>query len=184
MKQTTITLLITIQLLSCNNHHNMNNQYFKSEKVSRTETITINGNIQKVFPLFGAFEERKWAEGWNPTLLYPSSEIIEEGTTFKTVGHGNVEKEFLWRVSKYESDEYLIQYLVSTENRYWTITIKCYSASETQTKATITYTFIGLNELGNRINSQLLEKMYANNLKDWQEAINYYLDNNQILKEK
>ena len=160
----------------------MNNQNFKSKKVSRTATITINGNIQNVFPLFGAFEERKWAEGWNPTLIYSSTEVIEEGTTFKTIGHGDFEKEFLWRVSKYEPEKYLIQYLVSTENRYWTITIKCDSLSGNQTKASITYTFIGINELGNRINSQLLEKMYANHLKDWQEAINYYLETSQILK--
>jgi len=38
--------------------------------------------------------------------------------------------------------------------------------------------------LGNNINSQSLQKMYANNLIDWQEAINYYLDNGQILKGK
>jgi hypothetical protein len=156
----------------------MNNRHFKAEKITKTATITINGNINKVFPLFGAFEERKWAKGWNPTLIFPSTEIIEEGSTFRTDGDGNIEKEFIWRVSKYEHENYLIQYLVSTENRYWTITIKCDSISDKQTKAMITYTFIGLNELGNKINSHLLEKMYINNLKDWQDPINYYLDNN------
>jgi hypothetical protein len=162
----------------------MQTQEFISKKVAQTAVINVNVNIKNAFPLFGAFEERKWAEGWNPSLIYPSTEIIEVGTTFKTIGHGNFEKEFLWKVSKFEPDKYLIQYLVSTENRYWTITIKCDSISAIQTRANITYTFIGLNELGNKINSQLLEKMYANNLKDWQEAINLYLDNNQILKEK
>jgi hypothetical protein len=162
----------------------MNNQNFKSEKVSGTATIITSGNILKVFPLFGAFEERKWAEGWNPKLIYPSKEIIEEGTTFKIDGHEKEEKEFLWIVSKFKPEEYLIQYLVFTENRYWTITIKCNSVSGIQTKAIITYTFIGLNKLGNTINSQSLKKMYANNLIDWQEAINYYLDKGQILKVK
>ncbi|MBK7360406.1 MAG: hypothetical protein IPI96_14405 [Saprospiraceae bacterium] len=52
-------------------------------------------------------------------------EIIEEGTTFKTDGHGHGEKEFIWRVSKYDQENFLIQYLVSSENRYWTITINC-----------------------------------------------------------
>ena len=160
----------------------MNNQYFNSEKVSRTATIITNGNIQKVFLLFGAFEERKWAKGWNPKLIYPSKEKIEEGTTFSTEGHGEEEKEYLWIVSKFEPEKYLIQYLVSTENRYWTITIRCNSVSNIQTKATITYTFIGLNKLGNNINSQSLQKMYANNLIDWQEAINDYFDKGQILK--
>jgi hypothetical protein len=155
---------------------------FKAEKVSRTATFEINANINKVFPLFGAFEERKWADGWNPTLIYPSTEIIEEGTTFKTEGNGDSEKEFVWFVSKYESQHYLIQYVVSTQNRFWTITIKCKIITDNISAATVNYMYIGLNPLGNEINKHSLEKMYAEDLKDWQAAINYCLTNDKILK--
>ena len=155
----------------------MNNKDFKSEKISKTAVITLNGKIENVFPLFGAFEERKWAKDWNPVLIYPSNEIIEEGTTFKTECHGLGESEFIWRVPKFEAEKFLIQYLVSTENRYWTITIKCNPINENRTSAEITYTFISLNELGNKINEHSLEEMYANDLKDWENAINSYLSN-------
>ncbi len=144
----------------------MSNTKFCSEKVSQTSTIYINANVEKVFSLFGAFEERKWAEGWNPVLIYPQSEIIEEGTTFKTHAHSHGEEEYIWRVTKYEPEKYLIQYLVSTENRYWTITIKCKPAESNRAPAEITYSYIGLNELGNKINKHSLEKMYQHNLKD------------------
>src|SRR5215813_13725635 len=103
-----------------NKAQTMTGTIFKSEKITRTATITLNGNVETIFPLFGAFEERKWANGWNPILVYPATETVEEGTTFITTGHGHDEKEFLWRVSKYEADNFMIQYLVSTENRYWT----------------------------------------------------------------
>ena len=155
---------------------------FKAEKVSRTATFEINANINKVFPLFGAFEERKWADGWNPTLIYPSTEIIEEGTVFKTKGDRDDEKEFIWFVSKYEPQNYLIQYVVSTQNRFWTITIKCKIISDTLCAATVVYKYIGLNPLGNEINKHSLEKMYAEDLKDWQAAINFYLTNGEVLK--
>ena len=156
---------------------------FKAEKVSKTATINANANIDKIFPLFGAFEERKWADGWAPTLIYPSTEIMEEGTTFKTQGHGHDETEFLWRVSKYDPQNYLVQYLVSTENRYWTITVKCQAVSDSSTSATVTYTYIGLNSLGNEINKHALDKMYSKNLKDWEEAINYFITTGKVLKE-
>jgi hypothetical protein len=156
---------------------------FIAEKISKTATFDLNASIDKVFPLFGAFEERKWADGWNPTLIYPLNESLEEGTTFKTKGHGYGETEFLWRVSKFEPQNYLIQYLVSTENRYWTITVKCKPLTDTSCSATVTYTFIGLNNIGNEINKHSLDKMYFKNLQDWREAINYYLDNGKILKE-
>jgi hypothetical protein len=110
-----------------------------------------------------------------------------EGTTFKTSGHGhghhNNETEFLWRVSKFDPQKHQVQYLVSTENRYWTITVTCTSSDNKTTDAEITYSYIGLNKLGNEINAQALEKMYANNLKDWEKAINYYLETGKTLKE-
>jgi hypothetical protein len=156
----------------------MGDLQFKAKKVSRTATIICNVNIEKVFPLFGAFEERKWAEGWEPNLIYPAEEIIEEGTTFKTDGNDE-ESEYLWRVVKFYPKKYLIQYLVSTENRYWTITAQCNKLEkENKTLVTITYTFIGLNEKGNRLNAQHIERMYKNNLKDWEEEINKYLEKN------
>lgn len=155
--------------------HNMSNAHFKSKKISSTETIVCKENIDKVFPLFGAFEERKWAEGWELKLIYPEEEKIEEGTTFKTEGNEE-EMEYLWRVVKYYPENYLIQYLVSTENRFWTITVKCNSEKENETLASITYTFIGLNEKGNRINEEHLSRMYKNKLKDWEEELNIYLD--------
>ena len=158
----------------------MDNANFKSEKISNTATVTLNGHIDQVFGLFGAFEERKWAKDWNPILIYPSAELIEEGTTFKTPGHGHDEKEFVWRVTRYEKEEGLIQYLVSSENRYWTITIKCRPTMDNKTKAEIGYTFIGLNELGNELDHHFLQRLYRDSLRDWEDAINYYLVNGSI----
>lgn len=154
----------------------MDNRKFKAEKVSKTATIILNEKIEKVFPLFGAFEERKWAEGWDPELIYPSTEIIEEGTTFKTKGQGTDEPEFIWRVTKYQPEQFLIQYMVSTENRYWTITIICKPVDDNKTSAVVTYSFIGLNEIGNKYNKEALQRMYKHSLKDWEEEINRYLN--------
>ena len=155
----------------------MDRQKFYSKKISKTATIVLKDNIENVFPLFGAFEERKWASGWNPKLIYPNHEIIEEGTTFKTSENNSEEKEFLWIVIKFEPDNYLLQYLVTTMNRYWTITIKCIPLSKDETSCDITYKYIGLNEKGNEINKESLQKIFKNNLKDWEEEINYYLKN-------
>lgn len=153
----------------------MDNSKFKAEKVSQTAVIILNGKIENVFPLFGAFEERKWAKGWDPELIYPANEIIEEGTTFKTQGYGTDEPEFLWRITKYQPEQYLIQYLVSTENRYWTITIYCKPSGDSKTSAEITYSFIGLNEPGNNYNREAIRRIYKHNLKDWEEEINQFL---------
>ena len=155
----------------------MNSTNFKAERISQEAEITLNGNIEKVFLLFGAFEERKWAKDWNPVLIYPDVEIIEDGTIFRTEAHGHDENNFLWRVTKYEPAKFVIQYLITTENRQWTITIKCNPISINKTKTEIDYTYIGLNEKGNKINRHSLNEMFKHNLKDWEKEINTYLEN-------
>jgi hypothetical protein len=39
--------------------HDRHKTDFISERISRSETFVICADIEKVFPLFGAFEERK-----------------------------------------------------------------------------------------------------------------------------
>jgi hypothetical protein len=180
MKSIISLTAMTILLSSCNNKNQDPN--FRAEKVTRSATIQLNGGIDKVFLLFGAFEERKWAEGWNPTLIYPEREVIEEGTTFTTPGHGHDEKEYLWRVSRFEPEHYRIQYVVSSKNRWWIITVNCSPLTEKITRANITYTFVGLNSLGNKINTTSLERMFKYELRDWEEAINYFLTHDKMLR--
>jgi hypothetical protein len=88
-----IPILASLLLASSTHAQPMKNDTFTAQRVAQTATILLNDRVDKVFPLFGAFEERKWAEGWNPTLIYPQKEIIEEGTTFRTHGHGHGENE-------------------------------------------------------------------------------------------
>ena len=38
-------------------------------------------------PLFGAWEERKWADDWHPLFLYPAPPADQEGAVFR-VEHG------------------------------------------------------------------------------------------------
>jgi hypothetical protein len=155
--------------------------FFRSERISRTEEIILNGNISTVFPLFGAFEERKWAEGWNPELIYPETEIIAEGTTFKTEGQDAPgEAGYTWIVDKYDADRMFIQYLVFTVNRYWTIAVECAEINAGKMQAKITYTFTALNEMGHQLNIQHLDRIYADSLKDWESEINAYLSTQAI----
>jgi hypothetical protein len=151
-----------------------NVEAFKSSNISQYATIELNGNIKNVFPLFGAFEERKWAEGWYPEVVYPNTELLIEGTAFYTKGN-EVEQNYLWIVTKYNPEKYFIQYLVSTTNRFWTIDVSCKKTSEDKTEATVTYSYTSLNSQGHSLNVKGLEAIYSQNLINWQNAINTYL---------
>jgi hypothetical protein len=147
----------------------------RGQRVTRTASILLNGNAKTVFPLFGPYEEKKWSTGWKPTPVYPNTETVEEEATFTTPGHLDGEKDYVWRVSKYDPKQFLIQYMVYGENRCWTITIQCSPKTETKTAARITYSFIGLNALGDQISQHFIEHIYEHDLRDWEQAINSFL---------
>ncbi|WP_422359714.1 hypothetical protein [Reichenbachiella sp.] len=148
---------------------------FMAEKVSQTASFVIEETIETVFPLFDAFEERKWEKGWNPKLIYPETEVIEVGTTFSVDGRGE-EGSYLWRVIQFDKASHLIQYFVSTDHRDWTITVRCESIAEGKhTKTTVTYTYIGLTPKGNELNKNHIKRMYQHDMQDWKQAIDAYL---------
>jgi len=162
----------------------MKQHHFTAKRISRTATITLQGPVATVFPLFGPIEEKKWEDGWDPLILYPETGELEEGMVFTTRGHTDAEPTYTWIVSQYDPVNHAIQYIVSTQNRCWTIAIQCRAYSDTQSQTTVGYTYTGLTTLGNELNEHAMESMYAKDLKDWEEAINHYLSTGKTLKRR
>jgi hypothetical protein len=151
------------------------------EQISRTARIILNDRIEKVFPLFSPLGEKKWVNGWSPDFLFPINGDFKENLVFKTESSNTAEEEYNWITSYLSKEEYLVVYTVFTENRVWTIKVQCIKTNLEKTEAQIIYTFTGLNKIGDEINRDSLEKMYSKDLKDWEHAINYYLDTGELL---
>lgn len=152
-------------------------------RISKTRLIILYGSLDEVFPLFGPVKEKEWADGWNPEVIFSISNFVEEKMVFKTKPFFSDEDDYTWIISKYQPEQTFIEYLVFTQERLWFISIKCVEESAKKTKAEITYTFTGLTKKGNGLNEEALKKMYSQNLKDWEKAINFYLETGKCLKE-
>jgi hypothetical protein len=150
---------------------------FQAEKISRTATIKLNGGFEQVFPLFGPVREMDWAEGWDPHILVSNAENIERHMVFQTHSHlPGEEGRYTWTVSIYDPDQGLIEYTVFTESRLWWIRIECQQLSgKAICEAEITYTFVSLDDHGNELNKLALAGMFRHDLKDWELAINHFL---------
>ncbi|MHC1782532.1 MAG: hypothetical protein AB9891_07195 [Anaerolineaceae bacterium] len=155
----------------------VNDVGFVSTRIIRTAAIHLNGSLAQVFPLFGALREKDWAAGWDPRVLYSKSGEIEEHMLFQTSStHGHAEADFTWLVSKYRPDEYLVEYTVFTPERVWWIKVQCREGqSPMSTQANVTYTYNGLTERGNHLSQAAAGRMFTEDLRDWERAINYYL---------
>ncbi len=151
------------------------------KQISNTATIQLNDFVEKVFPLFSPLGEKKWVNGWDPLFLYPKSGEFSENLVFKTKSSNTIEKEFNWILSYLNQKDFIVVYTVFTENRVWTIKVQCEKYGNKKTKAKIQYTFTGLNETGDKINKESLEKMFNQKLKNWEDAINYFLETGKML---
>ena len=149
--------------------------------ISKTATIHLNGTVKNVFPLFGPIREKDWAHGWNPVIISGKGEV-EEHMVFKTPGRYTDEKEYTWAVTKYDPERFLVEYTVTSKERIWFISVQCNDTGD-KTNATITYTFTGFTDMARTRNHESLGRMFAENLADWERAINHYLGTGKQLTE-
>jgi hypothetical protein len=150
-------------------------QDFKAEQYVQSASIELKGNIEQLFPLFTPLGEKKWAEGWNPNLIFPSSGEMQEGLIFQTPDHVHGAPPLTWVVSRYNVSDHQVQYIVSSAVRVAIISVACTASGKDSTNARISYVLTGLSAEGNALSHHLIGKIFASNLKDWETAINNYL---------
>lgn len=102
---------------------------------------------------------------------------------FKT-GHGDKdETDYTWVISRLVPQQALIEYTVFACDKVGWISIQCQEGKSNQTtRAEVTYTFTGLTEKGNTGIIKHLAHIYAHGLKDWEKAINYFLETGKIFR--
>jgi hypothetical protein len=147
-------------------------QAFKAEQFVQSASIQLKGGIERVFPLFTPLGEKKWAQDWNPDLIFPSGGATQEGQILQTPDHMHGAPPSTWVVSRYDTSSHQIQYIITSAVRVAVISITCTASGKDSTGATISYTLTGLSAEGNALSHHLLGKIFATNLKDWENAIN------------
>jgi hypothetical protein len=167
-----ITLIVTFLVISGTQ---IKAQDFTPERSFKSASITLNANIEKVFPLFGAIDEKKWEPSWNPQIIFPASGNMEEGLIFQTPDHVHTAPQVTWVVVKYDVKQHLLAYCLTSPIRVAIITINCTAIEGNNTRVDISYQFTGLTKDGNELSHHMLTKVFASNLKDWETAMNTYL---------
>ena len=70
--------------------------------------FTVNGPYERVFPLFGAWGERAWAEGWNPRFIWPHPAADRPGMVFTQDNEGQAAT---WVNTEFDSESGRVQYV-------------------------------------------------------------------------
>jgi hypothetical protein len=146
----------------------------EAKHLSRSHTIVLNGPSEKVFSLFTPLGEKLWVKDWNPEFLYPPSGETREGMVF-TTEHQN-EKTY-WSLVVFDPVHHLARYArVTPTSRFGFVEVVCEVNDKAKTRATVTYTFTALTEVGNAYLEAFSEESYRHTIDSWQTDINTYLE--------
>jgi hypothetical protein len=139
---------------------------------TRTEfSFTVNAPFEKVVPLFGANEERKWAADWNPQFIYPTPARDQQGEVFK-VAHG--QHSSVWINTALDLTAGHIQYAYVLNDAMATlIDIHATRQGAQKTAVTVVYERTALIPEANE-HVQHFAKGDAGAGKEWGEAMNAY----------
>jgi hypothetical protein len=142
-------------------------EHQKGHHVRQSASITLNAPPEQVFPLFGPVRESEWAEGWSPEIVYSGSPLAEEeGAIFLTRHDG---METTWVVTRYEPDDYRIEYARITPGAAaMRVLVCCEAGEENKTIAHITYEITALGEGS----AGVYETHYPEMMAHWEEVIN------------
>jgi hypothetical protein len=141
------------------------------EQRTQSFTISLNGSVADVTPLFGPVRETEWAPDWSPHFIYPAKGAQHEGAVFTTTsGHG---KDRLWLLTTYDVSNGRVEYVVMIPT-FMTNEIKIHVVpdGEEHCKATITYRRSALAPEGNDEVSKLDAHWAEEQRIHWQTAIN------------
>jgi len=116
-------------------------------------------------------------------MIYSQSGLIEENCVFATPYLDELET--IWQVTQHDKTNHQIEFVrVTPGENVVRINIQLEAVSENQTKALITYLYTGLNEKQNHYIQTQLENDFNSSMLWWETAINYYLNNGEMLRKE
>jgi len=138
----------------------------------RTEfSFTVDAPFEQVVPLFGAHEERKWADGWDPQFVYPTPARDQEGMVFR-LSHGHDSS--VWINTALDLAGGHIQYAhVFNDAMATLIDIHATPQGPRKTAVTVVYERTALAPEANE-HLEHFAKGDANGGKEWGAAMNAY----------
>ena len=141
---------------------------------TKSFTITLNGPVAVVTPLFGPIREAEWSPDWRPHFLHPLEGKQSEGAVFTTQSANGRER--LWLLTEYNVDQGRVDYVVVTPGFTANeIQIRVVDDGEKRSRATITYRHSALSPAGNDEVTKLDDYWAEEQRAHWESAINAVL---------
>jgi len=154
---------------------------FQAKRVKREFTAVIPASASKIFPLLCPVREYEWIDGWTCRMIYSETGVAENNCVFTTDFGRGVEE--IWAVSHYDPAHYVIEFVVTSPERYVTkFDISLKESGEATTSVRFVRTFTGLTPAGNAFLEKFCQEAYAPSMDLLVKALEHFCATGKMLK--
>lgn len=143
------------------------------QSAQRSFSIVLHADPERSLKAFGPAEEKRWAPEWDPKFISTEGDASDPDFAVFKIAHGASES--IWTLASHDRQRGTLQYVVFNPGKMLTvIDVRCVSAGEHLTRATVTYR---KTALAVETNSQVdhFAQHFADEREHWEESIDKYL---------
>ncbi len=154
---------------------------FEAKRVARSYRQTINATPKIIFPLLCPERETEWLDDWDYKMIYSISGVAELGAVFTTSFWEDTEQ--IWIITKHDQIKNEVQFArIVSRIVASVIDIQVLPKGDKSSYVDITYTYTSLTEKGDKFIEKFTEEFFTNNMKNWEDSMNYFLKTGSMLK--
>jgi hypothetical protein len=155
-------------------------QTMRSQRVVHEFTQLNHGTPALVFSLLCPVREAEWLPRWKYRLVCSQSGVAELGCVFTTPNDDG--SETIWVITRHDPINFEIEFAwVCPQLLATRLEISLTPGGPDRTHSRIRYTYTALSPAGEREIERMDSKWFEHRMRDWETAINHYLDKGRII---
>lgn len=159
----------------------MSGSVAQGKRVVRKYRQTIEAPPDVVFPLLCPVREAEWLDGWQYTMVYSASGLVEEGAVFTTSNPG--EADTVWIVTRYDRAARLVEFTRFTPgSRTCVLQVVVEPLGEARSHVHVSYTYTSIGRPGEEFIDGWTEEAFLKAMVFWEQSMNYFLKTSRILR--
>lgn len=152
----------------------MSRTTFATKRMVRTYRQAIDGPPDVVFPLLCPVREVEWLDGWEYTMTYSASGLVEEGAVFTTSKPG--EEDTVWIVTRHDRAARLVEFARFTPgSRTCVLRIAVAPCGDTRSHVDVSYAYTSVAPPGNEFLDGWTEEAFLDAVVFWEQSMNHFL---------
>jgi len=133
-----------------------------------------------VFPLICPVREAEWLDGWQYTMLFSESGVVELGAVFSTPGEG--EADTVWVVTKHDPLQRIVEFTRFTPgSRVCVLLIAVTPDGSDRSFVDVDYTYTSIAAAGQEFIDGLTEERFRRDVGFWERSMNHWLKTGERL---